>query len=737
MHPLFIILSFLFVGVLSASANLDISIFSSDLESKQNSAVSTSSAPLSPLSKLSTLLKAATHSSLFTNSVLHQRFSVTEAFASGPSRQVQDLPAAPQTQSPTQSPSTPYSDGTNGPPLFPTPDASFLTSLVFGSIHTTAYYFVDVAVGTPVPQRQSLILDTGSSVIGFPCSQCSSCSSTHLDPPLDLAGSSTDRPLQCSSTCTYCDTDKKKCGYSVTYLEGSSLKGYWYVDYMYFLVPKFPVEEAPSSPRADVEVSTSNLLSHIAVYTPFGCHMEETHLFTSQEASGILGLEVWSQYGPTTFIEAALVHTESIKEKIFSLCLAEEGGLFSLGKAHEQFHYLNDLIWTKMVVDNKRSYTVKMQGMQIEGEELFDRERRQERWNNSDGSEQDGGMTTLIDSGTTLSYFSITIYNKLVAAVKAHVKAKQRMGRPPIAMRGGDGWAGRTGPAMLEEQIEEGREATVVEEAGERRRVWEVTGMLEGAKERKGRRWLQEGKEGQGGEPQPIRNSYQATEASNLSSTQAAEPLFPFSSNSVFSPTYESPLRDCRVPSSSSLLPSCNLPHQQSDLTTSDPDTITATFLSSSDATGSSRFPPRSAPPRRARAVELGRNNDVCWYLSNPTEDLLLFPTITILFASSGSNPPLKVMWPPSSYLYTKGSISYRCLGFAADPSAANTAVLGSSFFINHDIIFDIDKMRLGVASARCPSVQLDRKQRQTKTAVVMQDGNPVTVQLGDPQSAQ
>eukprot|EP00922_Rhytidocystis_sp_ex-Travisia-forbesii_P039588 GHVS01058868.1.p1 GENE.GHVS01058868.1~~GHVS01058868.1.p1 ORF type:complete len:101 (-),score=10.83 GHVS01058868.1:792-1094(-) len=98
---------------------------------------------------------------------------------------------------------------------------------------------------------------------------------------------------------------------------------------------------------------------------------------------------------------------------------------------------------------------------------------------------------------------------------------------------------------------------------------------------------------------------------------------------------------------------------------------------------------------------------------------------------SSGVEP-VKVVWQPSAYLYTKGSPSYRCLGFAADSSAKNTAVLGSSFFINHDIIFDISTMQLGVASARCPAVQLDRERRQSKSVVLTQDGKPVKFRLDD-----
>lgn len=43
------------------------------------------------------------------------------------------------------------------------------------------YYTLDVMVGTP-PQKQSLILDTGSNLMIIPCQGCSYCNINHENP---------------------------------------------------------------------------------------------------------------------------------------------------------------------------------------------------------------------------------------------------------------------------------------------------------------------------------------------------------------------------------------------------------------------------------------------------------------------------------------------------------------------------------------------------------------------------
>lgn len=62
-------------------------------------------------------------------------------------------------------------------------------------------HYVDVWVGTP-PQRQTVIVDTGSGVTAFPCASCNDCGeSYHTDGYFVEADSSTFQKLDCDSPC--------------------------------------------------------------------------------------------------------------------------------------------------------------------------------------------------------------------------------------------------------------------------------------------------------------------------------------------------------------------------------------------------------------------------------------------------------------------------------------------------------------------------------------------------------
>ena len=58
---------------------------------------------------------------------------------------------------------------------------------IYGNSSYLRYYFMDIYVGTP-PQKQSLLIDTGSYFTGFPCKQtCENCG-THMNPTFDING---------------------------------------------------------------------------------------------------------------------------------------------------------------------------------------------------------------------------------------------------------------------------------------------------------------------------------------------------------------------------------------------------------------------------------------------------------------------------------------------------------------------------------------------------------------------
>ena len=55
----------------------------------------------------------------------------------------------------------------------------------FTNVYTFAYYYIDLMIGLDNVQRTSVIMDTGSSVLAFPCQGCRDCGKSHLDTPLD------------------------------------------------------------------------------------------------------------------------------------------------------------------------------------------------------------------------------------------------------------------------------------------------------------------------------------------------------------------------------------------------------------------------------------------------------------------------------------------------------------------------------------------------------------------------
>eukprot|EP00921_Rhytidocystis_pertsovi_P002789 GHVQ01004726.1.p1 GENE.GHVQ01004726.1~~GHVQ01004726.1.p1 ORF type:complete len:584 (-),score=71.12 GHVQ01004726.1:1975-3726(-) len=228
--------------------------------------------------------------------------------------------------------------------------------LLSGGIYTHSYYFLDVHVGQPVPQRQSVILDTGSSLLAFSCSQCKGCGE-HIDPPFDLAKSRSAEWLRCSKELgefdCRCNQAEDMCEYRVEYEEGSLIAGQMFRDIVVLSgkwsrgegaavngetvsVATVPVADqgSPDSTGEIVESREGSLrlrseggglssrvllsnddswfsrrLTSPVVMAEMGCHNKETDQFVTQEATGIMGLSFASSPDePRTVIDALFRH---------------------------------------------------------------------------------------------------------------------------------------------------------------------------------------------------------------------------------------------------------------------------------------------------------------------------------------------------------------------------------------------------------------------------------------------
>mmetsp|Transcript_133385 Transcript_133385/g.345258 ORF Transcript_133385/g.345258 Transcript_133385/m.345258 type:complete len:629 (+) Transcript_133385:84-1970(+) len=96
-----------------------------------------------------------------------------------------------------------------------------------------------------------------------------------------------------------------------------------------------------------------------------------------------------------------------------------------------------------------------------------------------------------------------------------------------------------------------------------------------------------------------------------------------------------------------------------------------------------------------------------CWHLPSGHEGLGGFPNITFSFSGgsgSGGANATSLTWEAGAYLKRRGLTATWCYAFDdAGPDAAGMAVLGSSWMLHKEVVFDAWQERLYVAPAECP----------------------------------
>ena len=257
--------------------------------------------------------------------------------------------------------------------LSPEEDPYYLEK-AYGDSYDLNYYYTTLYFG-PKKMPQTFILDTGSPTTTSPCSKCNSCGK-HLNKPYEFNDDSkiidcyTD---ECSLLNSQCLNNNHKCGFSISYSEGSRLSGFFNLQEIY-------LENINNSPP----------ISSKSFIIPIGCTTLETHLFVTQLADGIMGLNNSGK----SFV-SILFKKNVIKKEIFSICLGQNDGYFSIGDIDTAYHKSNvvfvPLIW------GINNFLIKVFNMQV-GDDIISTR----------------NYNIFVDSGTTISYFPKEIFDDMI-----------------------------------------------------------------------------------------------------------------------------------------------------------------------------------------------------------------------------------------------------------------------------------------------------------------------------------
>lgn len=293
--------------------------------------------------------------------------------------------------------------------------------------HGYGTHYADVWVGTP-PQRQTVIVDTGSSLTAFPCTGCNDCGapSYHIDNYFDFQVSSTFHKTPCGEcqrgSCVAAGSSNEQCKISMSYQEGSSWYAFEAKDVSYVGGPH-TVALVDDNGSEDIDPRYAR---HFQFPITFGCQYRLTGLFKTQLADGIMGME----NAKTSLWKQMYSAGKMGEEQKFSLCFSRprqaarqgtEAGAMTFGGADTRLHK-TDMVFSSQAGSKSGFFTVRIRSMYLrhgsggESAKSTDPAAKIINLKIPEADLNQGGV--IVDSGTTDTYFNRKISTSFRNAFK-------------------------------------------------------------------------------------------------------------------------------------------------------------------------------------------------------------------------------------------------------------------------------------------------------------------------------